>query len=101
MEARVNGGPMVSFENADSGADRSTKTMTFRQMLTEKSRSRPELLEMEWEEAMRLVITDRRYGAVKTLSQRLEVFKSWQEERGWRRMSLLLPTRRGAAARLG
>ncbi len=50
----------------------------FTQMLGEVAERESELAEWEWEDAMRLIITDRRYGAVKTLSQRKDLFAEWQ-----------------------
>ena len=53
----------------------------FTEMLTEKSRTHPQVLECEWEDAMRFFIVDRRYGAVKTLEKRKELFADWQAGR--------------------
>merc|ERR1740139_2193014 len=53
----------------------------FSEMLTEKSRTHPQVLECEWEDAMRFFIVDKRYGAVRTLAKRMELFAAWQEGR--------------------
>ena len=53
----------------------------FKEMLSEFAAKEGDLSSWSWEEAMRLFITDRRYGAVKTLTQKKDLFAEWQDSR--------------------
>ena len=71
--------PLMAAKQAQSEIAEPSEAFTA--MLSERARTNPQVFECEWEDAMRFFVVDRRYGAVKTLEKRKELFAAWQQAR--------------------
>ena len=71
--------PLMAAKQAQ--AEIAEPSQAFTEMLSERAKSNPKVFECEWEDAMRFFVVDRRYGAVKTLEKRKELFAAWQRAR--------------------